>query len=107
MNRIKIVLVIFLAALTWAGTGYGQQLDGTLKEIKTSATLTLGYRDSAPPFSFFGPDRDAAFRLAVNKALAQLYRSGAIAGIYERWFGSSGKRTQVIQAMYLLNGLPE
>jgi len=287
VNRIKIVLAMFLAIAS-TGTVFGQQLDGTLKKIKSSATLTLGYRDSAPPFSFPGPDRrpvgysvdlcmqiasaiqkqlglanlkldwvpvtaenridmvvqgkidlecgtttatlsrqervdfslmtfvdggslltkadidlrgvgdlagkriavipktttesalakflkaefitvqiipvkdpvegveaiekgtadafasdrglligiamtsndlkrfglanllfsyepygfmmrrnDAAFRLAVNKALAQLYRSGSIAGIYDRWFGSFGKPTQAIQAMYLLNGLPE
>jgi len=288
MNYSKIVLVIFLAALAWTGPVAGQELDGTLKKIKSSATLTLGYRESAPPFSFPGPDRrpvgysvdlclhiasavqkqlglanmklnwvpvtaenridmvvqgkidlecgtttatlarqervdfslmtfvdggslltkadldlrgvgdlagkkiavipgttteaaltkflkaefvtaeivrvkdpvegvtaiekgtahafasdrgiligiavtskdpkrfglanvlfsyepygfmlrrnDAAFRLVVNKALAQLYRSGDIAAIYERWFGGFGKPTQAIQAMYLLNGLPE
>jgi ABC-type amino acid transport substrate-binding protein len=50
---------------------------------------------------------DAAFRLAVNRALAALYRSGAIAPIYEKWFGGFGKPTPAIQAMYLLNGLPE
>jgi ABC-type amino acid transport substrate-binding protein len=50
---------------------------------------------------------DAAFRLAVNKALAELYHSRAIAPISERWFGAFGKPTQAIQAMYLLNGLPE
>jgi ABC-type amino acid transport substrate-binding protein len=50
---------------------------------------------------------DAAFRLAVNRGLAALYRSGEIAPIYDRWFGAFGKPTQAIQAMYLLNGLPE
>lgn len=288
MNHSKIVFVILLAALSWTGRVTGQELDGTLKKIKTSSTLTLGYREAAPPFSFPGPDRrpvgysvelcmhiasavqkqlgladlklnwvpvtaenridmvvqgkidlecgtttatlarqervdfslmtfvdggslltkadlelrgvgdlagkriavipgttteaalakflkaefvtaemvrvknpvegvaaiekgtadafasdrgiligiavtskdpkrfglanvlfsyepygfmlrrnDAAFRLAVNKALAQLYRSGDVAAIYERWFGGFGKPTPAIQAMYLLNGLPE
>jgi ABC-type amino acid transport substrate-binding protein len=50
---------------------------------------------------------DAAFRLAVNRALAGLYRSGSIAPIYERWLGTFGKPSQPLQAMYLLNGLPE
>jgi ABC-type amino acid transport substrate-binding protein len=50
---------------------------------------------------------DGAFRLAVNRALAGLYRSGEIVPIYDRWFGAFGKPTQAIQAMYLLNGLPE
>ena len=50
---------------------------------------------------------DGAFRLAVNRALAGLYRSGEIVPIYDRWFGAFGKPSQAIQAMYLLNGLPE
>jgi ABC-type amino acid transport substrate-binding protein len=62
---------------------------------------------SYEPYGFMMRRNDAAFRLAVNKALAQLYRSGEIAPIYERWFGSFGKPTAAIQAMYLLNGLPE
>ena len=44
-----------------------------------------------------------AFRLAVNRALAELYRSGSIVPIYDRWFGGFGKPMQAIQAMYLLN----
>ncbi len=287
MKRSKIVFVILLAALAWTGRVTGQELDGTLKKIKASSTFNLGYRESAPPFSFPGPDRrpvgysvelcmhiasaiqkqlglanlklnwvpvsaenridmvvqakidlecgtttatlsrqervdfslmtfvdggslltkadidlrgvgdlagkriavipgttteaalvkflkaefvtvetvrvkdpvegveavekgtahafasdrglligiavtskdpkrfglanvlfsyepygfmlrrnDSAFRLAVNRALAQLYRSADVAAIYDRWFGSFGKPTQAIQAMYLLNGLP-
>ena len=288
MKRSKIVFAILLAALAWTGRVTGQELDGTLKKIKASSTFNLGYRESAPPFSFPGPDRrpvgysvelcmhiasaiqkqlglanlklnwvpvsaenridmvvqgkidlecgtttatlsrqervdfslmtfvdggslltkadidlrgvgdlagkriavipgttteaalvkflkaefvtvetvrvkdpvegveavekgtahafasdrglligiavtskdpkrfglanvlfsyepygfmlrrnDSAFRLAVNRALAQLYRSADVAAIYDRWFGSFGKPTQAIQAMYLLNGLPE
>jgi ABC-type amino acid transport substrate-binding protein len=62
---------------------------------------------SYEPYGFMLRRNDAAFRLAVNRALAELYRSRAIAPIYERWFGAFGKPTQAIQAMYLLNGLPE
>jgi len=50
---------------------------------------------------------DPAFRLAVNRALAGLYRSGGIDPIYERWFGPFGKPNEAIQIMYRLNGLPE
>jgi ABC-type amino acid transport substrate-binding protein len=67
------------------------------------ANLLFSYE----PYGFMLRRNDGAFRLAVNRALAELYRSGAIAPIYERWFGSFGKPTQAIQAMYLLNGLPE
>jgi glutamate/aspartate transport system substrate-binding protein len=67
------------------------------------ANLLFSYE----PYGFMLRRNDAAFRLAVNRALAELYRSRAIAPIYERWFGGFGKPTQAIQAMYLLNGLPE
>jgi ABC-type amino acid transport substrate-binding protein len=43
----------------------------------------------------------------VNRALAELYRSGRIGEVYDRWFGALGKPSPALQAMYLLNGLPE
>lgn len=62
---------------------------------------------SYEPYGFMMRRNDSAFRLAVNRALAGLYRSGDVAPIYERWFGAFGKPSPAIQAMYLLNGLPE
>lgn len=56
-NFIKMVIGASLAALVLAGSAQGQELSGTLKKIKTSGTLTIGYRESSPPFSFFGPDK--------------------------------------------------
>jgi glutamate/aspartate transport system substrate-binding protein len=51
---------------------------------------------------------DADFRLVANRALAQLYRTGQIAQIYDKWFGEWGGRpTRLLLAMYALNGLPE
>jgi ABC-type amino acid transport substrate-binding protein len=50
---------------------------------------------------------DPEFRLVVNRALAQLYRSGDIEPIYDRWFGAFGKGGEAIHIMYMLNGLPE
>src|SRR5262245_15359034 len=62
---------------------------------------------SYEPYGFMLRRNDAAFRLSVNRALAGLYRSGDIVPIYDRWFGTFGKPSQAIQAMYMLNGLPE
>src|ERR1043166_10047709 len=53
----KVTLAAFLTALLLATAVLGQDLDGTLKKIKTSGILTLGYRDAAPPFSLSGPDK--------------------------------------------------
>lgn len=48
---------MLLAALVLRSGVLAQELDGTLKKIKTSGTLTIGYLTSAPPFSFPGPDK--------------------------------------------------
>jgi glutamate/aspartate transport system substrate-binding protein len=53
----KLLLAAFSAAPIAECTVTAQDLDGTLKKIKDSSTLNLGYRESAPPFSFPGPDR--------------------------------------------------
>jgi len=62
---------------------------------------------SYEPYGFVVRRNDAAFRLVVNRALAELYRSGLVETIYDRWFGALGKGGEAIQIMYLLNGLPE
>jgi ABC-type amino acid transport substrate-binding protein len=62
---------------------------------------------SYEPYGFMVRRNDAAFRLAVNRALAEIYRSGNIVPIYDRWFGAFGKPSAAILSMYLLNGLPE
>jgi ABC-type amino acid transport substrate-binding protein len=67
------------------------------------ANLLFSYE----PYGLMMRRNDAAFRLSVNRALATLYRSGDVVPIYEKWFSGFGKPTQAIQAMYLLNGLPE
>jgi ABC-type amino acid transport substrate-binding protein len=62
---------------------------------------------SYEPYGLMMRRNDADFRLAVNRALANLYRSRDIAVIYDRWFGGLGKPSPALQIMYLLNALPE
>jgi ABC-type amino acid transport substrate-binding protein len=62
---------------------------------------------SYEPYAFMVRRNDAAFRLTVNRALAELYRGSQIGGIYDRWFGMFGKPSGAYQAMIRLNGLPE
>ena len=50
---------------------------------------------------------DVDFRLAVNRSLARLYRSGEILEIYQRWLGSLGSPTALLLATYAIEGLPE
>lgn len=51
--------------------------------------------------------RDADFRLAVDRSLARLYRSGNFAPILKHWFEPLGNPGDVLKVMFLLNGLPE
>jgi hypothetical protein len=46
-------------------------------------------------------------RVEVNRALASLYRSGEIIPIYEKWFGPFASAGALVQAVYLLQSLPE
>jgi glutamate/aspartate transport system substrate-binding protein len=62
---------------------------------------------SYEPYGLMLRRGDADFRLAVNRVLARLYRSGEIVQIYERWFGSFERTSNLLQAMYLLHSLPE
>jgi ABC-type amino acid transport substrate-binding protein len=50
---------------------------------------------------------DVDFRLAVNRTLARLYRSGEVLDIYQRWFGSLGGTPPLLIATYAIEGLPE
>jgi ABC-type amino acid transport substrate-binding protein len=51
--------------------------------------------------------RDPDFRLAVDRQLAQVYRSGEIIKIVGNWFGPLGEPPDLLKAMYLLNSYPE
>jgi len=52
------------------------------------------------------PRDDGAFRLLVDKTLAQLYRSGKINAILEKTFGR-GQPRDMLKAMFLINSVPE
>lgn len=62
---------------------------------------------SFEPYAIVLPRGDDDMRLAVNTALAQIYRSGDITAIFARWFGSMGKPGAMLQATYILGAIPE
>jgi ABC-type amino acid transport substrate-binding protein len=51
--------------------------------------------------------RDPDFRLAVNRALAQMYRSGEIGTVFREVFGPNILPSAMLEAAFLLNALPE
>ncbi|HEX2441335.1 MAG TPA: amino acid ABC transporter substrate-binding protein [Methylomirabilota bacterium] len=62
---------------------------------------------SYEPYGLMLRRGDPAFRLAVNRALAELYRSGEVIPVFEKWFESIRTAMPLIRAMYILNALPE
>lgn len=50
---------------------------------------------------------DTDFRLLVDAALAETYRSGEIESIVKTWLAPLGKPSPALVALYLLNTLPE
>ena len=63
---------------------------------------------SFEPYGLVVRRNDGDFRLVANRAIAQLYRSGQIEELFNRWFGQIGVQpTPVLRAMYMLEALPE
>jgi ABC-type amino acid transport substrate-binding protein len=53
------------------------------------------------------PRGDDEFRFAVDRALSRIYRSGAIEEIFARSFTTKAKPSEILRALYVINGLPE
>jgi glutamate/aspartate transport system substrate-binding protein len=51
MKHLRTIGLTF-AAVLWAGAADAEELTGTLKNIKETGAITLGYRDSSIPFSY-------------------------------------------------------
>jgi ABC-type amino acid transport substrate-binding protein len=62
---------------------------------------------SYEPYGLVLPRGDADFRLAVNRVLATVYRTGEISAVYGRWLAPLGKPTPPLMALYLLNSYSE
>jgi len=63
----------------------------------------LGYE----PYAIVLPRNDASLRLAVNRALAQIYASDAIIEVFRRAFGPNLKPSPALIFMFGLNAYPE
>ena len=62
---------------------------------------------SVEPYALPLPRDDAGFRLAVNRSLAEVFRSGDISRVYERWLGRFGQPSMLLSALYYLQQVPE
>ena len=59
------------------------------------------------PYALALPRGDENFRLAVDRALSHIYRSGEIAQIFSKTFGGKAKPSQIVQTLYLISALPD
>ena len=83
-------------------------LIGVVLTSKTQGVFKLLDEDfSVEPYALPLPRGDAEYRLAVNRALARLYRTGDIQKIYERWLGRLGPPSVLLSAMYFIQALAE
>jgi polar amino acid transport system substrate-binding protein/glutamate/aspartate transport system substrate-binding protein len=61
---------------------------------------------SVEPYALAMP-RDGDFRLAVDRALSRLFRSGEAKNVFRGAFGAQAQPTGLQSALFLLSGLPE
>lgn len=83
-------------------------LVGAASKARDQKSLTLLPDElSFEPYGIVLPRGDAAFRLAVNTGLSQIYGSGEIVEIFGRWFRQFGEPGPIIKAIYTLGAIPE
>jgi polar amino acid transport system substrate-binding protein/glutamate/aspartate transport system substrate-binding protein len=78
-----------------------------IKDSKAPGKLMLAENYlSIEPYALALPRGEEDFRLAVDRALSRIYRSGEIAAIFQRAFGDA-KPGQTLQTLYLVSALPD
>ena len=83
-------------------------LIGIVLKTKTGHSFKLLDEDfSVEQYALALPRGDHAFRLAVNRVLARLYRTGGIQQIYDQWLGKLGPPSLLLSATYFIQGISE
>ena len=62
---------------------------------------------SVEPYALALPRGDSDFRLAVDRALSHIYRSGEIVSIFQRTFGGKAEPSQILRTLYVISSLPD
>jgi glutamate/aspartate transport system substrate-binding protein len=86
-------------------------LGNALGALEADKKANFSFADalfSYEPYAFMVRRNDADFRLIVDRELAEVFRNGDQAQIYQNWIGSNGvKPSPMLIAMYLVQGLSE
>src|SRR6188768_2580536 len=78
-----LLIVMILCAVQ---SVQAQELDGTLKRIKASSTINLGYVQFAPPFSLLGPDKvPAGYSIDLCKHVASVIQKQLNVNLKLNW----------------------
>lgn len=68
---MNYLLAVLLALLLMASPATGQELQGTLKKIKDTGTMVIGYTENVRPFSFIGADgKPTGYSIDLCKRIA-------------------------------------
>jgi ABC-type amino acid transport substrate-binding protein len=118
-RRIKVDVVVVKAREAGLQLLEQRKVDGfasdrivligmVLGDGKTKGVYKLLDEDfSVEPYAFALPRGDADFRLAVNRVLAGLYRTGGIDKIYAQWLGILGPPSLLLSAAYFVQAISE
>jgi len=82
-----------------------------MKVLAANKDASFSFADelfSYEPYAFMVRRDDADFRLVANRVIAQIFRSGQFAQVYQDWIGYSGiKPSALLVAMYQVQALSE
>jgi ABC-type amino acid transport substrate-binding protein len=82
-----------------------------MNALDRDKTASFSFADelfSYEPYAFMVKRNDADFRLVVNRAIAQLFRNGQHAQLFQQWVGTAGvKPSPMLLAMYQVQTLSE
>ena len=124
---LKRQLEVMSAKATLVAVGDGAQgvrllASGKVDAFASDRIVLIGLRSTASepeklrildtdfsfePYALVVRRNDPDFRLAVNRALVEIYRSGEIDPIFHRWLGALGEPSPLLNAMFYLSTLPE
>ena len=62
---------------------------------------------SLEPYALALPRGDSDFRLAVDRALSHIYKTGGIAAVFAKTFGPQMQPSETIKTLYLISALPD
>lgn len=84
---MRRLLTLLLASTLLAAPALAADLDGTLKKIKASNTITLGYREDARPFAFVGDDgKPAGYSVELcTRIAASVARELGLFNLQTKW----------------------